>query len=89
MHNQTKKGKLYGISSFVRKISVYMTTFSFNVGTSNRQYRLSVNDSYSYICLLLHLFYNLITIVADFVSIACIMGSESEVSNNDWLVTVK
>jgi hypothetical protein len=52
MHNQTKKGKLYGISSVVRKMSLYMT-FSFNVGTSNRKYRLSVSHSYSYIGLLL------------------------------------
>jgi hypothetical protein len=52
MHNKTNKGKLYGISSVVRKISLYMT-FSFNVGTSNRKYRLSVSQSYSYIGLLL------------------------------------
>jgi hypothetical protein len=51
MHYQTNKGKLYGISSVVRKISLYMT-FSFNVGTSNRRYRLSVSRSYSYIGLL-------------------------------------
>jgi hypothetical protein len=51
MHNQTKKGKLYGISSVVRKISLHMI-FSFNVGTSNRKYRLSVSHSYSYIGLL-------------------------------------
>ena len=51
MHNEIKKGQLYGIYSILRNISLYMTSCC-NIWTSKWKYRV-VNHIYIYISLLL------------------------------------